>query len=129
MKHKKLIFGGLILCIAIGGLAYFALGDSIDYYNTIGDLKAQEVSDDTVKVRGVVMQDSLEFDSATGEHSFILYDEENEVQTLPVVYSGALPDSFKEEGRVVVEGKLNKDQPFHASRLIVSCPSKYESQE
>ena len=130
MKHKKFIIGAIILCAAIGVLAFFALGDSIDYYNTISELKAQEVSDETVKVRGVVMQDSIEFDSGTGEYSFILYDEEDEAQTLPVVYTGALPDSFKEEGGVVAEGKLTSSQePFQASRLIVSCPSKYESEE
>lgn len=128
MKHKKFVVGGFILCIAVGGLVFAALGGSIDYYNTIGELKERGEFGETVKVRGVVMEDSLEFNSEIGEYTFVLYDEENTAETLAISFSHALPDSFKEGTGVVAQGKLSEDQHFVASSLLVSCPSKYQSE-
>jgi cytochrome c-type biogenesis protein CcmE len=47
--------------------------------------------------------------------------------TLPVRYTGIVPDTFKDEAEVVVEGVLNPDKAsFQAHTLLAKCPSKYE---
>ena len=130
MKHKKLIIAGLVLCVAIGALAYAAFTGSIDYYNSVGELKAEGIVDKTVKVRGVVMEGTVEFNSDEGDYVFVIYDEDNEAETLTVVYNEpSLPDAFDEGKGVVAQGKLSEDDRFLASSLIVSCPSKYQAEE
>jgi cytochrome c-type biogenesis protein CcmE len=45
---------------------------------------------------------------------------------LPVSYSGARPDMFRDGAEVVVEGKLSPDGTFEARSMLLKCPSKYE---
>ena len=47
--------------------------------------------------------------------------------SLPVVYSGVVPDAFKQNADVVVEGSLTRAGTFEADSLLVKCPSKYEA--
>ena len=49
---------------------------------------------------------------------------------VPVVYTGVVPDPFKEGREVIVEGKM-KDGTFVAERdsLVTKCPSKFENKD
>jgi cytochrome c-type biogenesis protein CcmE len=48
---------------------------------------------------------------------------------IPVHYEGLVPDTFKDNSQVVVEGNLNPERTsFRAHTLLAKCPSKYESQ-
>jgi cytochrome c-type biogenesis protein CcmE len=49
-------------------------------------------------------------------------------RSVPVIYAREVPDTFKEEGDVVVEGMLNADGVFAAHHLLAKCPSKYEKE-
>ena len=50
-------------------------------------------------------------------------------KTLRVQFKGALPDTFKEDVEVIVEGRFTPDgQVFVAKTLVTKCPSKYEEQ-
>jgi len=44
-----------------------------------------------------------------------------------VVYSGVVPDAFKPDADVVLEGKLTASGTFEADNLLVKCPSKYQA--
>jgi cytochrome c-type biogenesis protein CcmE len=46
------------------------------------------------------------------------------VSTVNVVYSGIVPDTFKDGSEVVVTGTLRPDG-FHATDILAKCPSKY----
>ena len=46
--------------------------------------------------------------------------------TLPVVYSGVLPDTFEKSTQVIAEGKVGSDGVFHATLVLAKCPSKYD---
>ena len=48
--------------------------------------------------------------------------------SLPVVYNGAVPDTFKVGNQVVVEGKYTTGL-FEAEAIIVKCGSKYIPEE
>jgi cytochrome c-type biogenesis protein CcmE len=58
---------------------------------------------------------------------FVLRDESTR-QTVPVSYSGSIPDAFKTSRRVIVTGRL-EGGVFVAQRdsLLTKCPSKYSS--
>ena len=47
---------------------------------------------------------------------------------LPVVYKGAVPDTFKAGAEVIVEGGLQPDGRFMARTLMTKCPSKYQKE-
>jgi cytochrome c-type biogenesis protein CcmE len=53
---------------------------------------------------------------------------DDEGAMIPVVYTGAVPDTFQEGADVVVEGRLTPRGVFEADRLLAKCPSKYEAQ-
>ncbi len=50
--------------------------------------------------------------------------------SVPVVYSGVVPDPFREGREVIVEGKM-RDGTFVAKRdsLVTKCPSKFKNKD
>ena len=46
-------------------------------------------------------------------------------QTIPVVYTGLLPDLFKEGKGVVAQGKLGPDGSFHATEVLAKHDENY----
>jgi cytochrome c-type biogenesis protein CcmE len=49
--------------------------------------------------------------------------------SIPVVYHGVTPDTFRAGSDVVVEGQLDSQGVFQASSILTKCPSKYEPQQ
>ena len=45
-----------------------------------------------------------------------------------VVYSGIVPDTFRDDADVVLEGEVGANGLFRARTLLAKCPSKYEGQ-
>ena len=45
-----------------------------------------------------------------------------------VVYAGIVPDTFRDEADVVLEGEVGANGLFRAHTLLAKCPSKYEGQ-
>ncbi len=45
-----------------------------------------------------------------------------------VVYAGIVPDTFRDEADVVLEGEVGANGLFRADTLLAKCPSKYEGQ-
>ena len=128
LKHKKLLGAVLIGCVGLGYLIYLLLGSSIAYYSTVSELKAKgdSVVDRQVRVGGTVTSDSVDFDAKELILKFTIADES---ASLPVVYKGVVPDAFKPDIQVVVEGILDSMGIFHATALLTKCPSKYQPEQ
>ncbi len=47
------------------------------------------------------------------------------VETIPVVYSGILPDLFREGQGVVAQGRLGEDGVFHAEEVLAKHDETY----
>jgi cytochrome c-type biogenesis protein CcmE len=47
-------------------------------------------------------------------------------QSIPVEYTGFVPDTFREGSGVTVRGRLQGDGTFVANEVVAKCPSKYE---
>jgi cytochrome c-type biogenesis protein CcmE len=80
-------------------------------------------SDETYKMTGEVT--SYEHDGA--DLRFKVVDRDGEGESLPVSYSGVVPDPFRDGREVIVTGKLSDDGVFMAEKdsLITKCPSKF----
>lgn len=127
LKNKKFLIGGVVVLGAIAFLGFNALAGATSYYYQVGELlgKGSSVYQQTVRVRGTVAVGSMDQQiSEKAILTFVLADAKT-TQTLPVVYRGAVPDTFKEGGEVVCEGKLSADGTFEATTLMPNCPSKY----
>jgi cytochrome c-type biogenesis protein CcmE len=85
---------------------------------------------DRIQLGGsTVVPGSILWDKYKSKARFNITDGEN---TLSVRYVGnaLLPDTFKEEALVVLEGKYNNQKTsFEADLVFAKCPSKYEGQD
>lgn len=128
LKKKKFLVGGIIISLAIGYLAYVGFESSATYYYTVSELTGQENSiyGENIRVKGQVVPGSVEQETAGRELRFTIIDGE---ESLPVVYQGVVPDTFRVGTEVVVEGQLNPVGIFQAHTLMPKCPSKYVPQQ
>ena len=117
----KWILPALVVAGCVGYLIY-ASGGSAEYYLTVTELRSHTGSGD-VRVAGVVQDDVLKSDG--GLH--VTFTEKDGTASMPVEYSGTLPDIFKPGITVVAEGKLGSDGVFHARTLLAKCPSRFST--
>ena len=122
-----LILVALVLAGAFGFLGFNAFKSASIYYLTPTDLlaKGEEGYNDKVRLSGTVMSGTVDSHADNG-FQFTVTDDEGAM--IPVVYTGAVPDTFQEGANVVVEGRLTPHGVFEADRLLTKCPSKYEAQ-
>lgn len=112
-----------IVGACVGYLIYTASGGTSEYYVTVSELRAHSQSGD-VRVAGVVQDDVVRSDGGLT----IRFTEKDGTASMPVEYSGTLPDIFKPGITVVAEGTLGSDGVFHARTLLAKCPSRFSTQ-
>ncbi len=124
LKKRRFLIGGLIIFVAIGYLGYTGFQASATYYYTVTEIMDQgsSVYGENVRVNGLVAPGSVEQEQGGLILRFTV-SEGNE--SLPVVYQGVVPDTFKVGNEVAVEGYLNSDGVFQANTILTKCPSKY----
>ena len=127
LKKKRFLIGGIIVFLAIGYLSFMGFQSSATYYYEVGELLEQGslIYGENVRVNGQVAPGSVEQESQGRILRFTMIDIEGE-ESLPVVFQGIAPDTFKEDAEVVAEGQLNSDGVFQANTILAKCPSKYE---
>jgi cytochrome c-type biogenesis protein CcmE len=117
------------LVIALG-LAV-VLAAALVYTSFSASTEAKEPSEllaagpgNTYDLTGRVAEGSLEVDGSKRE--FDIEDREDPSVSVPVVYTGQVPDPFREGREVIVTGEL-RDGTFVAEKdsLITKCPSKF----
>ena len=111
-----------VVAACVGYLIYSASGGATEYYMTVSELQAHATAGD-VRVAGVVQDDVRKSD---GLH--VTFTEKDGTASMPVQYTGTLPDIFKPGITVVVEGRLGTDGIFHARSLLAKCPSRFSTQ-
>jgi cytochrome c-type biogenesis protein CcmE len=112
-----------VICLAaLSGVVYAFMANASSYV-TVAEAKASR--SDRVHVMGDLIQDSVRKDLKTGDLTFDLTDKTGK---LSVVYSGTMPQNMGEAKQVVAIGEM-KDGRFTSDKLLVKCPSKYESEK
>ncbi len=128
MGKKKFIIAGIILFLAIGSLGWVGLTNSATYYYGVNEFlgRVDLLNGQSVRINGTVIAGSIETVNGGLGIRFVIKDTETASVTLPVVYRGAVPDTFKPDNEIVVEGKYSREGIFEASTLLTKCASKYE---
>lgn len=87
--------------------------------------EAKRMKGDDLHVAGVMVPNTLRVNSALRQVSFDLKDDHGEV--LPIRYVGPPPANLESATRVVAVGGYH-DGVLKSEKLLLKCPSKYESE-
>jgi cytochrome c-type biogenesis protein CcmE len=99
-----------VLCVAVF-LVLFALRDSVVGFHA--GLR--------IRLGGVVAADSIK----RGQGLTVEFGVTDNVKTIPVTYTGILPDLFREGQGVVTEGKLDANGRFIADTVLAKHDENY----
>ncbi len=86
--------------------------------------EAKETNRASVHLAGDIMKETLDFLPTQGYVRFVIKDENSD--TIPVIYRGAPPANMGDATKAVAIGSVQKGV-FEADKLLLKCPSKYES--
>ena len=121
-SRMKYIVGGAIIIGVVAWLIYTGIGSSTAYYMTVQELLAGEAPDRIVRAAGLVVGQTISWDS---RQMLLQFDIADEGGSLPVVYHGPRPDMLRDGAEAVVEGRYARAGVFEATSIILKCPSKY----
>ncbi len=128
-KKRRLYLLGL----SLGGLAVaaaltlIAFQDNLLFFYSPSDLQGRPLAEDQrFRLGGLVAEDSFARLPDGVTVSFTVTDLAN---TVSVVYSGILPDLFREGQGVVAEGRLRPDGVFVASDVLAKHDETYMPRE
>ena len=123
-KQRRAVLIGTslaVLGLAVG-LVLMALRDSIVFFYTPSEVAEKHLdAGQRFRLGGLVEGGSLKRGEGT-TISFLVTDKR---ATLPVTYTGVLPDLFREGQGVVAEGMLGADGVFHANSVLAKHDEKY----
>ena len=115
----------IVLLVGFVGYAGFNLAESVTPYVSIAEARA---TSNGVQVKGLLDKNFQPVQSGN-EFNFSLQDETTG-ETMRVRFDGIKPDQFDEAYHIVAVGKYEAaDETFHAKKLLIKCPSKYEGQK
>jgi len=122
-RHKRMAFiaaGVAALAVAVG-LVLNAFRSNLVFFFTPSQVVAHEAPRERVfRIGGLVSPGSVQRDGTTVK--FLVTDT---AETIPVVFTGILPDLFREGKGVVAQGRLQADGAFHADQVLAKHDENY----
>ncbi len=122
-QRQRLIFAVVLLAgigAAVGLFSYAFRQNLLYFYSPTQVVAGDAPAGHAFRVGGVVMNGSVKHDGLTTH--FVVTDT---VKTVPVVYTGVLPDLFREGQGVVAEGRINSHGVFVATQVLAKHDSRY----
>lgn len=125
-KRKKRLI--IILAIVFGtglavGLTMFALSENINlFYSTSQVADGEAPIGRRIRVGGMVVKDSIKRSPDSLRVQFDLTDYGKPVT---VVFTGILPDLFREEQGILAQGKMDKQGLFQADEVLAKHDENY----
>ncbi|MEO1489906.1 MAG: cytochrome c maturation protein CcmE [Pseudomonadota bacterium] len=129
-KHQRLglVTFALVAIVAAGLIAVWALRNQANYFYLPEQMAATPPAvGQPVRLGGMVQAGSLSTLEDGITVRFVVTG--NEASTVPVRYSGILPDLFVEGSGVVAEGSLQADGTFLATNLLAKHDENYVPKE
>jgi cytochrome c-type biogenesis protein CcmE len=126
-RGRKLALVALVVLLAFGYFGYTAFQSATAFYLTVDELVAQGPDEaQLIQVKGTLVPDSFARAGTTSTlASFLLAENGAQVEA---TYDGVLPDLFfNPHSEIVLGGVYRDDGRFHADRVYVKCPSKYQA--
>lgn len=124
-KNQRLVLALLAVVAIVGAalLAMSALKDQAAYFYTPADAKKDHVEvGRAVRLGGMVQKGSIQRQPDGVTIRFVVTDN---VETVPVRFTGIVPDLFKEDSGVVAEGSFQPDGSFLATNILAKHDERY----
>ncbi len=124
-RHKRfaLIAAGIAALAISATLVLNAFRSNLVFFFTPSEIVANEAPvGRSFRVGGMVVDGSVKRQADGVSVEFLVTDT---AQTIPVVYSGILPDLFREGKGVVAQGKLGDDGVFKAEQVLAKHDENY----
>jgi cytochrome c-type biogenesis protein CcmE len=127
-KQRRLYFVilGVLAVGAAAALVLTALRQDIVFFFSPSEIMEAKVPTEGRRIRlgGLVEQGSV-----VKEGSIVRFRVTDGAHALPVVFTGLLPDLFREGQGVVTEGKMGKDGVFQAAEVLAKHDENYMPKE
>lgn len=124
-RHRRFAWiaaGVAALAVAVA-LVLNAFQSNLVFFFTPSQVVAHEAPQGRAfRIGGLVETKSL---TRTGDGLTVRFNVTDTARTIPVTYTGILPDLFKEGKGVVAQGKLGDDGVFHATEVLAKHDENY----
>jgi cytochrome c-type biogenesis protein CcmE len=131
MKKSHIII--IIVIAAAIGVIVSTAGDASSYVSFDEALQLSTAGNkNDIHVVGELKKDDMgnvigiEEGTDKVSFSFVMIDDKGKEQK--VFYNQPMPADFQRSEKVVVIGSYNEDDSFHASKILLKCPSKYQEE-
>ena len=124
-RQKRFMFIAVALAgvgLAVGLVLYSLKGNVNLYFTPTQVFNKEAPIGKSFRIGGLVEESSLKRDKGGLEVSFVITDT---VKSLPVVYTGILPDLFKEGKGVVVRGVMEEGGLMRAEEVLAKHDENY----
>ena len=124
-KHQRLILAAVALA-GIGGagvLAASALSDEAAYFRTPAEVKAGKAAvGEPMRLGAMVAAGSI---ARQGDGVTIRFVATDGKASVPVQFTGIVPDLFAENSGMVADGRMRADGVFVADRILAKHDERY----
>lgn len=124
-RHWRLlwIIGGLAALAVAATFVTNAFRSNLVFFFTPTQIADGEAPLNKIfRIGGLVEPDSMK---RVGDGTTVTFRVTDNAKTIPVAYSGILPDLFKEGGGVVAQGRLGPDGTFTAREVLAKHDENY----
>jgi cytochrome c-type biogenesis protein CcmE len=124
-RHKRMafIFVGLAGLAVAAGLVLNALNSNLALYISPSDVLAGKApKDNAFRLGGMVVEGSLQRQE---DGLTVHFDVTDNHKTIPVAFTGILPDLFEEGQGVVAQGRMNEAGMFKATEVLAKHDENY----
>ncbi len=121
---KSSVLAIIVIAIAIAMIIVIYADSST--YSTFNEAKEKQSE---LYVVGVLNKEKdLYYNPTVDANHFSFYMYDNDSTECQVVFRGAKPQDIERSEQIVLTGKMVGDE-FHASKILMKCPSKYNEDE
>lgn len=124
-RHKKLaIIVSAVIGVSVAALFVLdAFQSNLVFFHSPSDVLAGKTpTDRTIRLGGLVQTGSIQKSEHGLKVDFIVTDN---VKSIPVQYTGILPDLFREGQGVIAQGRLQPDNSFIAEEVLAKHDENY----
>ena len=124
-RHKRIaIIASGVLCLGVAtALVLNAFQSNLVFFHSPSDVLAGKApKDKAFRVGGMVEKGSVK---RVGDGLTVQFLVTDTVKTIPVAYTGTLPDLFREGKGVVAQGRMRPDGVFQASEVLAKHDENY----
>lgn len=120
-RRLYILLAGMTALGVAAALVLAAFNDNLVFFYSPSDMAEKHVPPDRrVRLGGLVEEKSVDRQGTT-----IAFRVTDGKATLPVTYTGLLPDLFREGQGVIAEGTLGKDGIFRAASVLAKHDETY----